>query len=138
MFVSEEIRHQRFKTCLECEFLNRNNPMGVRCGTIGERVTYLSNEYKLCGCFMKLKTQFKGMACPVGKWGTIDISKEEGCYLKKLLEETKSGVPAEMQKELIEFKYRLTGRRDQFTTCPPCLELLVKELNDGVRDLSCE
>lgn len=112
--------------------------MGVRCGTINERVTYEGKEYKLCGCFMKLKTQFKGMACPVGKWGTVDITREEGCYLKKLLEETKAGVTTEMQKELIEYKYKLTGRREKITSCSPCVNELVKTLNDSVRDLMCD
>jgi len=48
--VGEEEQAERYSICLGCEQLSESG----RC-------------FK-CGCFMKMKTRFKEMRCPLGKW----------------------------------------------------------------------
>lgn len=47
--VSDEVRDQRWNTCLSCPFLQNN-----RCTQ--------------CGCFMKVKVAFHTSKCPESKW----------------------------------------------------------------------
>ena len=48
--VTKEVENKRWDHCKNCTFLMKSN----RC--------------KKCGCFMKLKVQFKGAFCPIGIW----------------------------------------------------------------------
>ena len=47
--VTNEEHEERFSKCIECHHL-----VGGRCS--------------LCGCFMKVKSKFASMDCPLGKW----------------------------------------------------------------------
>jgi hypothetical protein len=51
-YTTEEIRGDRYNTCLGCESLIR-----------------LTRTCKECGCFMSLKTWLKYAECPKEKWG---------------------------------------------------------------------
>lgn len=48
--VPEEIQEERMKVCHECPKFENG-----RCAE--------------CGCYMRIKTQFAEMECPIGKWG---------------------------------------------------------------------
>ena len=50
MLHDQDIINKRWDICKGCEFLTEKN----RC--------------EKCGCFMKLKTRFATVACPIGKW----------------------------------------------------------------------
>ena len=50
---SEEEHDKRFSLCKSCEYLSEKE----RC--------------MKCGCFMKIKTKFAAMKCPIGKWDRI-------------------------------------------------------------------
>ena len=52
--VPDKVRKQRQKTCKNCEELNK--------------ISVCEN----CGCFMPVKTLFKGFECPLGKWTALD------------------------------------------------------------------
>ncbi|WP_347277582.1 DUF6171 family protein [Leptospira weilii] len=43
----------RLETCLSCPLLLKG---------------FLSERCSVCGCFVRLKTKFKGERCPIGKW----------------------------------------------------------------------
>lgn len=49
--ASDEVIESRLNLCQACEHFKQN---GSRC--------------KLCGCFMKLKTELEKAKCPIGKW----------------------------------------------------------------------
>jgi len=50
--ITDNMTHeQRYTICKGCEWLSDSG----RC--------------KKCGCFMKLKSRFAAMSCPIGKWG---------------------------------------------------------------------
>jgi hypothetical protein len=51
--VTPEEAKTRMNTCLGCEFLVGDSNK-ERC--------------KKCGCWLRMKTQFKAESCPVGKW----------------------------------------------------------------------
>ena len=137
--VEENIRKQRFDTCLKCEFLH-NSPMGVRCGkSIGEVVTYNGEEKKLCGCFMKVKTLFKASACPLGKWGTVGVSLETACEMKAFVDSLDPNfLTAEQVRRLYGYKSEIGGVTFQPSNCPPCVATTVEELKKQVRDLWCD
>lgn len=50
--VDEETQKQRLGICASCE----HNRLSV---------------CKKCGCILRLKTQWAGTKCPVGKWGPV-------------------------------------------------------------------
>lgn len=52
-FCSSEEHDERYFICTNCEFLKNG-----RCTR--------------CGCFMKIKTKFAAMKCPIGKWSRAD------------------------------------------------------------------
>jgi hypothetical protein len=58
--VPEEDFHARMAICKKCEFFIKK-----------------TSQCSKCGCFMSLKTKLVNASCPVGKWGTIDVSIEE-------------------------------------------------------------
>lgn len=137
--VTEETRKHRYDTCLACEFSHRS-PMGLRCGTkIGQIVTYQGAEVELCGCFMKVKTALKGMACPIGKWGTEKISKETACELQAFIKGLDPNrLTSDQVRRLYRFKSNFSGKREDITTCAPCVAQTLHELKQQVKDLNCE
>jgi len=54
-YVDKEMQDYRFSICAECPELMR-----------------LTNQCKLCGCFMKLKVKLAHAECPAGKWDSVD------------------------------------------------------------------
>jgi hypothetical protein len=48
---SEELGAYRLEICKTCEYYRQK-----------------TNQCKLCGCFMKLKTTLENAKCPVNKW----------------------------------------------------------------------
>jgi hypothetical protein len=53
-YVSKEVQEERFSICAGCPELMK-----------------LTNQCKLCGCFMKLKVKLAHAECPAGKWGSL-------------------------------------------------------------------
>lgn len=51
LYVPEQVKQQRLKLCVECEWYD---PEQVRC--------------KACGCFLEQKTSFAQQTCPHNKW----------------------------------------------------------------------
>lgn len=47
--VDKEVHRQRYSICETCEHLS-------------------SGQCAICGCFMKVKSKFEAMACPIDKW----------------------------------------------------------------------
>lgn len=50
-YVEDSVQINRYNICLECPELVK-----------------LTNQCKLCGCFMAAKTKLKTASCPIGKW----------------------------------------------------------------------
>jgi hypothetical protein len=54
--VSKEIKDERMAACLACPLLIQ-----------------ATKQCKKCGCFMHAKTLLADAACPIGKWGQVDV-----------------------------------------------------------------
>jgi hypothetical protein len=50
-YVDPSVQKERFAICAECP-----------------KLTKLTSQCKLCGCFMKIKTKLAHAECPIGKW----------------------------------------------------------------------
>jgi hypothetical protein len=87
---------------------------------------------------MNVKASLKSSFCPLGKWSSEALTREEGCALKKLLANVGDQVTGDTLKELFEYKSKLSGRHEQITTCPPCVRQLVEDLRKQVRMLECD
>jgi hypothetical protein len=60
--VDEETQKYRYEThCLNCPFLIQ-----------------ATKTCKKCGCFMTEKTKLAHASCPIGKWGAVTVSQDEG------------------------------------------------------------
>lgn len=57
--VSDEIQKERFDICLACP-----------------KLYHPTRSCKLCGCFMQVKTYFATQECPIGKWGAVEVNKD--------------------------------------------------------------
>ena len=49
--ASDSVIEERIAICESCEFYIKS-----------------TTNCKKCGCFMKIKTKFKGLSCPIQKW----------------------------------------------------------------------
>jgi hypothetical protein len=55
--VSVETQKERFDICSTCEHLKPT-----------------SNQCKVCGCFMGIKTWMPNQKCPLDKWGKVEVA----------------------------------------------------------------
>jgi hypothetical protein len=77
---------------------------------------------------MPVKTKLMFAKCPLNKWDSFRLSKEEIAELREFV----GGLPLstlsrEQVKRLYEMKSKLTGRREQPSTCGSCVAGLIKE-----------
>lgn len=135
-FVNEIKKVERLEICKGCEHYNRKRGT---CGTpvIGNEVIVDGVTLRTCGCFMNVKASLKSSFCPLGKWSSVALSKEEGCELKALLKNVYDTVDGETLTALFAYKSKISGRTERVTTCAPCVRELVENLKKQVRMLDC-
>lgn len=70
--VAHSLSQSRIEVCKSCKYLKGEGAL-ITCGTpiVGERVP----EGKLCGCFVRVKAQFKELYCPLGYWDELHSVK---------------------------------------------------------------
>lgn len=131
--VPPAIRDSRMKTCQECKHYRKTT---MSCGTliVGNTVpeenefSYRKKKVRLCGCVMPVKTKLIFAKCPLNKWDSFRLSKEEIAELREFV----GGLPLsslsrDQVKKLYEMKSKLTGRRESPSTCGSCVAGLIKE-----------
>jgi hypothetical protein len=139
--VPPAIRDSRIKTCQECKYYKKTT---MSCGTliVGDTVpeenefSYRKKKIKLCGCVMPVKTRLMFAKCPMGKWDSFRLSKEEIQELKEFV----NGLPLsklsnEQVTKLFEMKSKITGRRESATRCGSCVNSLINEFKKQLKDL---
>lgn len=126
MFAEYHEQDKRFNTCKKCKFFKKKSQT---CGTpiIGNKVTYRKKEYKLCGCFMGIKSRLRFATCPVGKWDSVYITKQEYQDLKEILELTVDKVTREQNNRLAELHRQYFKSNVQGSSCRKCV---IKTIND--------
>jgi|DEB0MinimDraft_10_1074344.scaffolds.fasta_scaffold02741_4 hypothetical protein len=66
--VSEQERKNRLATCMTCSLeAGQKKVTGIKAKQ-GERGLTKTGNCKMCGCFVKLKTEYKDENCPLNKW----------------------------------------------------------------------
>lgn len=126
MFAPTDVQNKRLHTCRKCKFFKKKTST---CGTpiVGNTVMYRKKEYKLCGCFMNIKTRLKFSNCPIGKWDEVYMSDIEYKELKELLSLTVDKVSREQNNRLAQLHRKYLGSNTQPSSCPSCV---VKTIND--------
>jgi hypothetical protein len=66
--VSETERKNRLATCMSCTLNEGDEKVTGKLAKQGERGLIKTGNCKICGCFVKLKTEYKDENCPLGKW----------------------------------------------------------------------
>ena len=139
--VPPAIRDHRIKTCQECKYYKKTT---MSCGTliIGDSVpeenefNYRKKKVRLCGCVMPVKTKLAFAKCPLNKWDSFRLSKEEIDELKQFVNDLPlSSLSMAQVKRLYEMKSKLTGRREVPTTCGSCVNSLIKEFKKQLAEL---
>jgi hypothetical protein len=139
--VPPAIRDSRIKTCQECKYYKKTT---MSCGTliVGNTVpeenefSYRKKKIKLCGCVMPVKTRMMFAKCPMGKWDSFRLNKEEIAELKEFV----NGLPLskltnEQVTKLFEMKSKITGRRESATRCGSCVNSLIQEFKKQLNAL---
>ena len=133
--VKEIVKQERLSICRACDYLTKTGT----CGTpvIGDVVEINGETLRTCGCFMRVKASLKVSFCPLGKWSSDALTKEQACELKALIESIGEQVSSETIHALFAYKSKISGRKEQVTTCAPCVRQLIEDLKKQVRNLEC-
>lgn len=134
-FASKETIEQRRSICKECKFAQKF-AKGTWCGTpvLGDNVTYKKKKYKTCGCNMTVKTAFRNVECPVGKWGSVGgMTAEQKTEARAFLKTINTDyISREDLHRLYEYIYLATGERLPISNCAPCVKDLLTKLKADV------
>ena len=132
MFAPTDVQNQRLTTCRKCKFFKKKSNT---CGTpiVGDTVKYRKKEYKLCGCFMNIKTRLKFAQCPLGKWNEeANITKAEYKELKELLSYTVDKVTREQNRRIAMLHRKYLSSNASPSSCAPCVVKLINDLHKVV------
>ena len=87
IFSSTTLSKDRIAICDACKHFRKRTRT---CGTPvkGNNIKVNKVAYKLCGCFMDVKSKLKFATCPLNKWVGLQISHKEYLEVKELLDAT--------------------------------------------------
>jgi len=144
-YIDSKLKQQRLEICMACEHYE---PEKKTCGPVynpfkelikkRDPIIINGEEFRTCGCYVNVKASLTSEHCPLGKWSSGVISKEEACEMKAfILSLDNSFITQEQRVKLFGYKSKLSGRNEQMTTCPPCVKDLIENLKKQVRNLEC-
>jgi hypothetical protein len=98
------------------------------------KVSHYRKKIKLCGCVMSWKTKYTLSSCPAGKWSAERLTGTQIENLQAFLKTLngKQTIVFEDVRKLYSWKERLTGQREQITTCGTCVAELILEMNKEI------
>jgi len=130
-FTNDEEKERRMSICRSCPHFTKKET----CGTpvIGDT---LEDGRKTCGCFMKVKTSLQAAKCPLAKWGG-SLTDEELKQLKNLVKNARSKNVAESTEidQMFKWAEKISGKKIKRTRCPQCVQDLIRDLWNQVKDL---
>ena len=150
MIVSSTIQADRITICKGCKYYK---PLTRSCGTLliggsvdeadvikANKVTHYKRKVRLCGCVMTVKTKYTWASCPIGKWGTVGVSKDELVQVKKLLVkyEGKTSFDYHEIKPLFTAMSKISGKNIAPTTCGNCVAQMLEDLRKATQDIEIE
>jgi len=131
--VDASEKEQRMAICRACPHLNRQG----FCGTpiVGMDVEHEGKQYRTCGCFMEFKTALQGTACPLGKWGTLNVEQERYNRLGQLLAEIGGSerITRDQATELRTLHRFLISNKPDPGECPSCLIEMLEEARQHLK-----
>jgi len=130
--VPQSIKIERLNICKKCKWYNDG-----WCGTpiIGNTVedvndvTYYKEKIKLCGCKLEWKAKYRFTSCPARKWHALDWSaqeiKELDAFIGRIYNASK--IVQEDNEQLHKWYSKMTGKRENISSCPSCIRELITE-----------
>jgi hypothetical protein len=136
--VQPAVYQARLSICHKCTFFKKETGS---CGTLkvfppfGETVTYYRRKIKLCGCVVKWKVKYRLSSCPAGKWSSEALTKAEVAELREFVLplENRAKLEADELRKLFVWFNKVTGERQQITTCPSCVKSVLTDLIKEVK-----
>lgn len=139
--VHPSVQQERMSVCKACKFFVKSTGS---CGTLivgqsvePEKVPVYRKKIRLCGCVMKWKTKYRLSSCPAGKWQPENLSHAEINQLREFI------VPLSKQAtindaergQLFKWFTKLTGQRQNATTCGACVKSVIDDLMKEINRL---
>ena len=90
-----------------------------------------SNQCGKCGCFMNIKTRFRSLECPEGKWKKVRSNKQEREMIA-FVQGLGARITAEEQEKFWKI-YNETFEADLKPSCRSCLFDAVKRLQNQLQ-----
>ena len=135
IFSSQNLARERIAICESCNHFRKKTRT---CGTPikGNKVQYKKKYYRLCGCFMDVKTAIQFAKCPLGKWEGLQLTHEEYLEIKELLDNTKVRITNIQQQHLRNLSEKYLGIRIRTSgnNCTPCVKKNLKRLERIVEE----
>ena len=76
---------------------------------------------------MDVKSTLKYSSCPLGKWKSLQVTKEDYLEIKELVKETIKLSPEQAQK-MVYYSEKYLGKRIRLNNCGPCSKNQLDEL----------
>jgi hypothetical protein len=123
--------------CKACKFYKAETGS---CGTliVGQTVTHYRNKVKLCGCVMKWKAKYRFSSCPIGKWDSVNVSKQDIEHIAEFIHSIKSKptITAEENAKLFRYISKVTGVHQPPSGCGSCVKSAITDLLKEVNRLN--
>ena len=133
IFSSNTLAKDRIAICEACKHFRKRTRT---CGTPvkGNTITQNKKKYKLCGCFMDIKSTLKFAHCPLDKWVGLELTQEEYLEVKELLDSTKHRITNVQQQQVRLYSEKYLGLKVQSSSCAPCVKGNLERLNQIVTE----
>lgn len=129
IFSSKNLARERIAICESCKHFRKKTRT---CGTPikGNKVKHNKKDYKLCGCFMDVKSAIQFAKCPLNKWKGLQLTHEEYLEVKELLDATELKI-TNVQREHLRYlteKYLGYKINSSGSSCAPCVKKHLERL----------
>ena len=140
--VPPHIKAQRYSSCMNCKYFVKGTKS---CGTLiiggavddsdqdDQMITHKKKKKKLCGCLMPLKTKFAFAFCPIGKWDTYGLSREEITELISFVDTlpTKGKITNDQIEIMYAWMMKITGVKQN--RCSTCIKQMIIDLKNEIK-----
>jgi hypothetical protein len=145
--VPPHIKVQRYSSCMNCKYFVKSTRS---CGTLilggsvdeedqeDQIITHRKKKIKLCGCVMPLKTKFAFSSCPIGKWDTYGLKKEEIVELRSFVESlpTKGRITNDQIDMMYAWMNKMIGVKQK--RCSSCIKQMIIDLKTEIKFIDHE
>jgi len=135
IFSSKTLSQDRMSICEGCKHFRKGSRT---CGTPikGNNIKVNKKPYKLCGCFMDIKTTLRFARCPLDKWIDLQITHKEYLEVKDLLDniESSNSISGVEQQQVKHYSKKYLGIEVSSSSCVPCVKRNIDRLKQIVTE----